>query len=95
MVVTSCSYKRVCVAGPSALLAPLVDPKVGNPLGPRQHRAGRVPRQLVPLPVLVEVVPEGSGALLGPEGDAELGEDGGAALLHVARVDEQGGDTVT
>ena len=47
------------------------------------------------LPVAVEVVPEGRGAALGPQRDAEVREDGGAALLHLRHVHQQRRDPVT
>jgi hypothetical protein len=76
------------------LLAALVDPKIGDPLCAGQDGAGRMPRQIVPLAVGVQVVPEGGRALARPQRDAQLGEDGGAAQLHVRGVHEEGGDAI-
>ena len=59
-----------------------------------QHRARCVPRHVIPLPVLMEVVPECRRPFLGPEWDAERGEDGGAALVHVGLVEQPRGDAI-
>ena len=46
--------------------------------------------QFVAFSVAVQVVPEGRGRLLGPEGDAEMREDGGATLLHLRELEKEG-----
>ena len=48
----------------------------------------------VPAPAAVQVVPEQRRALLRPLGQAQQGEDGGAALWNVAQVEEEGGQAV-
>ena len=90
-----CSHEGARAAWPGKLLTPLVKPEVADPFGAGQDWAGRVPRHVVPLAVLVEVVPERRRPLPGPEGDAEAGEDSGTALLHVRHVHQQGRDPVT
>ena len=71
-----------------------MDPEVGDPLGARQDRAGRVSREIVPFAVGEQVVPEGHGALLRLEREAEVREHCVAAKLHVGLVHKQGRDPV-
>merc|ERR1719341_755344 len=89
------SDEGVGAAGPTFLLAALVDPEVGDPLCAGENWTGSVPRHLVPLPVPEKIVPECSGSLLWPECETEMGEDSGSSLLNVGFIDEQGGNPVT